>query len=237
MRESTLPTDGKNRRRLGLGYAESWMNTLLLSRTTKAFVFCAALVPLLVLTWQWRHHELGVNWIEAAQHRTGDWILRFLILTLAITPLRKVPGLNPLIRYRRMLGLFAFFYGCVHFGIYLWYDKALDWQDIQSDFLTRRFYAMGLLAFLLLIPLAITSTRGWVRRLGGRRWQLLHRLIYVSAAAGALHYYWQGKSIVPKAVEYAAVVAALLLYRLAVFLRKARAAQTSPPPMRREAAG
>lgn len=200
-------------------------------------MFWACLIPLLVLIWRWQHHQLGINWVEAAQHETGDWILRFLILTLAITPLRKVPGLNPLIRYRRTLGLFAFFYACVHFAIYLWYDKGLDWWDIRDDFLTRRFYFAGLLAFVLLIPLAITSTQGWVRRLGGRRWQLLHRLIYVSAAAGAVHYYWQGKSIVPKAVEYASVIAGLLLYRLAVYLWKIRRKQTSPARVRREVAG
>jgi sulfoxide reductase heme-binding subunit YedZ len=206
------------------------MNSLVTVRVTKAAVFCASLVPLAVLIWRWQHHELGVNWIEAAQHETGDWILRFVILTLAIAPLRKVPGLNPLIRYRRMLGLFAFFYACVHFGIYLWYDKALDWQDIRGDFLTRRFYAFGLVAFLLLIPLAVTSTKGWIRRMGGRRWQLLHRLIYVSAAAGALHYYWQGKSIVPKAVEYAAVIVLLLLYRIVVYVQRIRGGQK---PVRR----
>jgi sulfoxide reductase heme-binding subunit YedZ len=204
------------------------LSAILASRTTKVAVFCASLIPLLVLIWRWRHHQLGINWIEAAQHETGDWILRFLILTLAVTPLRRVPRLNGLIRYRRMLGLYAFFYACVHFGIYLWYDKGLDWLDIRGDFLTRRFYFAGLLAFVLLIPLAITSTRGWVRRLGGKRWQLLHRLIYLSAAAGAVHYYWQGKSISPKAVEYAAVIAALLLYRLAMYSWKAWAAGMRP---------
>ena len=111
-------------------------------------------------------------------------------------------------------------------------DKALDWQDIRGDFLTRRFYTFGLLAFVLLVPLAITSTRGWVRRLGGRRWQVLHRLIYVSAAAGAVHYYLQGKSIVPKAVEYAAVVAGLLVYRLFMYVRKARSTPRSPSHVR-----
>ncbi len=188
----------------------------------KPVLFCAALLPLAILLWRWQHHQLGVNWIETAQHYTGDWILRFLILTLAITPLRRVPRLNGLIVYRRMLGLFAFFYACVHFGIYFWYDKALDWVDIRGDFFTRPFYTFGLIAFVLMIPLAVTSTRGWIRRLGGRRWQWLHRLIYVSAAAGAVHYYLQGKSIVPKAVEYAAVIAALLVYRVVIYIRKPR---------------
>lgn len=175
-----------------------------------------------LLYWRWRHHQLGPNWIEAAEHWTGDWVLRFLIITLCISPVRKLPGLLALIRYRRMFGLFAFFYACIHFSIYLWYDKGLDWEEIRGDFTTRRFYAMGLLAFILMIPLAITSTKGWIRRLGGRRWQMLHRLIYVSAAAGALHYYWQGKSIVMRAVLYGCVVAALLLYRVLMMLWKAR---------------
>ncbi len=204
------------------------MNRLLSNRFIKPVVFCACLVPLITLVWRWRHHELGINWIEAAQHNTGDWVLRFLILTLAITPARRLTGIAGFIRYRRMLGLYAFFYACVHFYIYLWFDKGLDWLDIRGDFLTRRFYSMGLLAFLLLIPLAITSTKGSIRRLGGRRWQLLHRLVYVSAAAGAIHYYWQGKSIVPRAVAYAGVVFVLLLYRLVAYLLKLRTPRTTP---------
>lgn len=197
--------------------------TILASRYTKIVVFTACLAPAALLYWRWDHHELGVNWIEAAQHWTGDWILRFLILTLCISPLRRLPGLSALIRYRRMLGLYAVFYGCIHLGIYLWYDKGLDWQDIRGDFLTRRFYSAGLVAFVLLIPLAVTSTAGWIRRLGGRRWQMLHRLIYVSAAAGALHYYWQGKSIVMRAVYYGGVVALLLAYRLVAGLARRHA--------------
>ena len=197
------------------------MKRLLMSRVTKVVVFVACLVPLALLIWRWRHHQLGANWVEAAQRWTGDWILRFLILTLSVTPLRRVPGLNPLIRYRRMLGLFAFFYACVHFSIYLWYDKGLDWQEMWEDFTVRRFYIVGLIAFVLLIPLAITSTQGWIRRLG-RKWTMIHRLVYLSAALGALHYYLQGKSIVMRAVYYGCVVAALLLYRLVMYVFKLR---------------
>lgn len=203
------------------------MKRLLMSRATKAVVFTASLVPLALLIWRQRHHQLGANWIEAAQRYTGDWVLRYLIFTLCITPLRRVPGLNALIRYRRMLGLFGFFYACVHFSIYLWYDKALDWRDIWGDFTIRRFYIFGFIAFLLLIPLALTSTQGWIRRLG-RKWQMLHRLIYISAASGAVHYYLQGKSIVMRAVYYACVVAALLLYRVVAHLWKLR---TSHPAL------
>jgi sulfoxide reductase heme-binding subunit YedZ len=194
---------------------------VLTSHWTKAAVFVACMVPAALLYWRWAHHLLGPNWIEKAQHFTGDWILRFLIFTLCVSPLRKLPGLSALIRYRRMLGLFAFFYACVHFGIYLWFDKGLDWTEMYGDFTQRRFYIFGLVAFVALIPLALTSTAGWIRRLGGRRWQWLHRLIYVSALAGALHYYLQGKSIVLRAVYYGLVMIALVLWRVPTWIRKA----------------
>lgn len=193
------------------------------SRITRVVVFVTCLVPAALLLWRYYHHELGPNWIEAAQRFTGDWILRFLILTLCITPIRRLPGLSALIRYRRMLGLFAFFYATVHLSIYLKFDKAFDWLDIRDDILTRKFYIWGLVAFVLLIPLALTSTAGWIRRLGGRRWRMLHRLIYVSALAGALHYYLQGKYIVMRAVVYAAIVVLLVAYRPVAFaLRRLR---------------
>lgn len=206
------------------------LQPFLTSRWTKAVVFAACLVPAALLYWRWDHHLLGPNWIEKAQHFTGDWILRFLILTLCISPLRKLPGLSALIRYRRMLGLFAFFYACVHFGIYLWFDKGLDWRDMYGDFTQRRFYIFGLVTFVALIPLALTSTAGWIRRLGGRRWQLLHRLIYVAALAGALHYYLQGKSIVPRAVYYALVIALLLLWRVVMWLVRRKRMTRTPAP-------
>ena len=188
-----------------------FITRVLSSRWTKAAVFLACLVPAVLLYWRWWHHLLGPNWIERAQHFTGDWILRFLILTLCISPLRKLPGLNALIRYRRMLGLFAFFYASVHFWIYLQFDKAWYWQEMYGDFTQRRFYIFGLIAFVALVPLAATSYAAAIRWLGGRRWQWLHRLIYIAALSGALHYYLQGKSIVLRAVYYAAVIVGLLL--------------------------
>jgi len=197
------------------------LKIILMSRWLKAAVFIACLVPAVRLYWRYEHHTLGINWVEAAQRWTGDWILRFLIITLCITPLRKVPGLNPVIRYRRMLGLFAFFYALIHFSIYLFYDKQLDWLDMRDDFTIRRFYIFGLIAFLSLIPLAITSTKGWIRRLGPR-WQTLHRLVYLAAASGAFHYYLQGKSFVFRAFVYCVIVALLLLYRVVMWLRKLR---------------
>jgi sulfoxide reductase heme-binding subunit YedZ len=188
---------------------------------TAGVLFTACLIPAAWIIWRWQHHELGPNWIEAAERGVGDWVLKFLIITLSITPLRRLPGLSALIRYRRMLGLFAFAYACLHVFIYVWYDKGLDWRDMLGDFTERRFYIFGLIAFTGLIPLALTSTAGWIRRLGGKRWQLLHRLVYVSALAGAIHYYLQGKSIVPRAVVFLVIVVLLLLYRVAaVYLKK-----------------
>jgi methionine sulfoxide reductase heme-binding subunit len=203
----------------------------LTSRWLKAAVFLVCLIPAVLLYWRWDHHLLGPNWVEKAQHFTGDWILRFLIFTLCVTPLRKVPGLNALIRYRRMLGLFAFFYACVHFAIYLWFDKGLDWKEMWGDFTRRPFYIFGLIAFVLLIPLALTSTAGWIRRLGGRRWQMLHRLIYVSALCGAIHYYLQGKSIVLNAVYTGLFIVFLLLLRVAMLFMR-RSPPRTPAPVR-----
>jgi sulfoxide reductase heme-binding subunit YedZ len=152
--------------------------------------------------------------VEFIQHATGDWTLRFLVLTLCVTPFRKIFNVPELIRFRRMLGLFAFFYVCLHFTTYIWFDQSFDLAAIWKDVAKRRYITVGFLAFVLLIPLALTSTTGWIRRLGGKRWQLLHRLIYVSAVAGAIHYYWLVKSAVIRPLTYAAIIAALLAWRL-----------------------
>jgi sulfoxide reductase heme-binding subunit YedZ len=206
------------------------VNRLLTSRWTKLTVFVLCFVPAVLLYWRWQHHLLGINWIEAAQRYSGDWTLRFLLLTLAITPARNLTGLTNLIRFRRMLGLYAFFYGCLHFYIYLWIDKGMDWLSIREDFTIRRFYIMGLLSLTLMVPLAITSTAGWIRRLGGRRWRMLHWLIYPSAAAGVVHYYWQGKSFVLEPVLYGAVLAVLLGYRAVKSLTRHRGKQNAGRP-------
>jgi methionine sulfoxide reductase heme-binding subunit len=157
---------------------------------------------------------LGANPIEVVTHATGDWLLRFLLITLAVTPVRKLTGLLWLIRYRRMLGLFAFFYGVLHFLTYIWLDKFFDLHEMLVDIAKRRFITVGFVGFVLLIPLALTSTTGWIRRLGGKRWRNLHRLIYVSAIAGVIHYYWLVKADVRKPLEYALVLSLLLGYRL-----------------------
>jgi sulfoxide reductase heme-binding subunit YedZ len=187
---------------------------LLTSKWTKVVLFFTCLVPFASLLWRALHAGLGANPVEFVQHATGDWTLRFLLFTLTITPLRKLLNLPDLIRFRRMLGLFAFFYVCLHFLTYIGPDQSFSlagmWKDVQK----RRYITVGFTAFVLLIPLALTSTAGWIRRLGGRRWQMLHRAIYLSAVCGVVHYYWLVKSDVRKPLFYAAMVAILLAWRL-----------------------
>ncbi len=189
------------------------MRTLLISNWTKVAVFLFCLMPLAALGLRALHNGLTANPIEFITHATGDWTLRFILITLCVTPLRKLFGLPDLISFRRMFGLFAFFYGCLHFTTYIWLDKFFDLAEMWKDIAKRPYITLGFTALVLLIPLAITSTAGWIRRLGGRRWQLLHRLIYVSAVAGVVHYYWLVKSAVLRPLTYAAVVAVLLLWR------------------------
>jgi sulfoxide reductase heme-binding subunit YedZ len=204
------------------------VHTILASKWTKVVVFLICLVPLASLIWRAFHSGLGANPVEFVQHATGDWTLRFLIFTLSITPLRRLLSIPELIRFRRMLGLFAFFYVCLHFLTYIGADQSFDlggmWKDVQK----RRFITVGFTAFVLLIPLALTSTAGWIRRLGGRRWQSLHRAIYVSAVCGVIHYYWLVKSDVRKPLLYAVIVGVLLAWRIgAWFLRRGRQASAS----------
>ncbi|HEY2547055.1 MAG TPA: protein-methionine-sulfoxide reductase heme-binding subunit MsrQ [Candidatus Acidoferrum sp.] len=210
------------------------MPTLLANKWTKVPVFLLCLVPLAILVWRALTANLGANPVEFIQHATGDWTLRFLVFTLCITPLRKLLKLPDLIRFRRMLGLFAFFYGCLHFLTYLGPDQSFDLAAMWKDVFKRPFITMGFAAFVLMIPLALTSTAGWIRRLGGRRWQMLHRLIYISAICGVIHYYWLVKSAVLRPLTYAAIVAALLLWRLADwFIRRGRSIPSATPKIQR----
>jgi sulfoxide reductase heme-binding subunit YedZ len=195
------------------------MRKLLTSNCTKPAVFILCLMPLASLGWDALHHGLTANPIEYITHATGDWTLRLIVITLAITPLRKLLGLPDLVRFRRMLGLFAFFYGCLHFTTYIWLDKFFDLAEMWKDVAKRPFITIGFTAFVLMIPLALTSTAGWIRRLGGKNWQLLHRAIYIIAIAGVIHYYWLVKSAVVRPLTYGAVVAVLLLWRVADKLR------------------
>jgi methionine sulfoxide reductase heme-binding subunit len=187
-------------------------------RWIKVPVFLTCLTPLGLLAWKGFHGMLGANPIEVITHATGDWTMRFLLITLGITPLRKLLGLPSLIRFRRMFGLYAFFYGFLHFMTWLWLDKFFDWHEMLADVVKRRFITVGMLGFLLLIPLAITSTAGWIRRLGGKNWQRLHQLIYVTALAGVIHYAWLVKADLRKPLQYAAILGVLLLYRFVVWV-------------------
>jgi len=212
--------------------------SLLANKWTKVPIFLFCLVPLGVLVWRALTANLGANPVEFIQHATGDWTLRFLVSTLSITPLRKLLKLPELIRFRRMLGLFAFFYACLHFLTYLGPDQSFDLAAIWRDVAKRPFITVGFTAFVLLIPLAITSTAGWIRRLGGRRWQMLHRAIYISAICGVIHYYWLVKSAVLRPLTYAAIVAVLLLWRLGDWLiRRGRAIRTAAKTERAPASG
>jgi len=200
-----------------------------LIRWFKPVIFLACLGPLARLGWKAYNQALGANPIEVITHSTGDWTLIFLLVTLAITPLRKLTGQLWLIRFRRMFGLFAFFYVSLHFLTYIWLDKFFDVHAMLADIAKRRFITVGFTGFVLLIPLAVTSTTGWIRRLGGKRWQALHRLIYFSATAGVIHYWWLVKADIHKPLEYAVVLTLLLGYRVAVWVSPRFTSQQVPP--------
>lgn len=186
-------------------------------RWSKGALFALCLAPLGWLGWRAWNQGLTANPIEFITHFTGDWTLRLIVATLAVTPLRKLLGTPGLIRYRRMIGLFAFFYGCLHFLTYVWLDKFFDVDEMVKDVGKRPFITAGFTAFVLMAPLAATSTAGWIRRLGGRGWQRLHRLIYVTGVAAVVHYYWLVKSDIRLPVLYGTLVGLLLAFRLVVW--------------------
>lgn len=184
-------------------------------------VFALCLAPLAVLIWLWQSNALGINALEYVQRYTGRWALRLLLASLAITPLRRIPGLAPLARFRRMLGLFAFFYGALHGWHYFARDAQWNWQVIQEDLTFRRFFIAGAVSLLLMAPLAATSFDRAIRWMGGKRWQLLHRLVYLSVIAAVVHYLWQGKgSFDPTPLVYAGVAFLLLAARVVFAVRK-----------------
>jgi sulfoxide reductase heme-binding subunit YedZ len=193
--------------------------TVLKLKLLKVAVFFAALIPLALLGLKAYQGNLGANPIEVITHATGDWTLRFLLLTLSITPLRRITGWQGWIRFRRMLGLFAFFYALLHLTTWLGLDKFFDVHEMVADVLKRRFITVGMTGLLLMLPLALTSTKGWIRRLG-QRWQKLHRLVYLSAVAGVIHYWWLVKADVRKPEIYAAVLFVLLGIRVIIAVRK-----------------
>jgi methionine sulfoxide reductase heme-binding subunit len=204
----------------------------------KPFVFVTALIPVAQLVWRGVHGDLTADPLVEITNETGIWTLRFIAITLAITPIRRLTGWNPIIRYRRMLGLFAFFYSMLHFLTYLVGDRfaSLDFPDgfvawstvvnllasIWQDVAKRPYITVGFIAFVSMIPLAFTSTAGWIRRMGGRNWQRLHRLIYLTGVAAVTHYWWKVKADTLHPAIYAAIVALLLGYRVAQSIKRSR---------------
>lgn len=179
----------------------------------KPVVFVLCLLPLAILAWQAFADLLGANPIDEIADRTGEWTLRFLLITLLMTPLKRLTGWGWPIRMRRMLGLYAFFYACLHLLTYLWLDQFFDWSEIWLDILERPFITVGMLAFVLLLPLALTSNRFMVRKLG-KNWKRLHRLAYVVPALGVVHFLWVVKADVLQPFIYAVLLTALLLVRM-----------------------
>jgi sulfoxide reductase heme-binding subunit YedZ len=180
----------------------------------KAGVFVACLVPLALLAWQALTDNLGANPIKEITEQTGIWTLRLLLVTLAVTPVRRLTGYNRLIQWRRMLGLFAFFYGGLHFLTYIWLDQFFIVSEMIADVMRRPFITVGFVSFVLLIPLAITSTTGMIKRLGGLWWQRLHRLVYGIAVGGVVHYLWLVKADIQSPLTYGGLLAVLLGYRV-----------------------
>jgi sulfoxide reductase heme-binding subunit YedZ len=180
----------------------------------KAALFLASLIPLTRLGWYGYSGQIGANPIEFITRSLGTWTLAFLLITLSITPLRKLSGWSWLVKLRRMAGLFAFFYALLHFITYIWLDQFFDLSSIYKDVIKRPFITIGFAAFIMLIPLAITSTNAMMKKLGGKRWQMLHRLIYPVAIFGVVHYWWLVKKYITQPLVYAVVLAALLGYRL-----------------------
>lgn len=209
-----------------------------LARVSHAAIIASGLLPAALLLADALHDRLGANPIEAITHTTGDWTIWLLLGTLAITPLRRLTGWNDLIRFRRTLGLLAFTYGCLHLLTYVvldrefLFDPALALASLGEDIAKRPYITVGFTALVLLIPLAVTSTKGWIRRIGGKRWSALHRLVYVAAALGVLHYLWLVKGDQPKPVWHGLVLVGLLLFR--VWDGRGRVLQLRPAPRARD---
>ncbi len=179
-------------------------------------VFLLCLIPMVRLGWNAYANNLGANPIEVITRSTGTWTLVFLLIVLSVSPLRRLSGAHWLIRLRRMLGLFAFFHACLHFVTYIWLDQFFEFMEMMRDVIKRPFITVGFISFVLLIPLALTSTSGMIRRLGGRRWQLLHRLVYLTAIGGVIHYLWLVKADQREPLIYGSVLTVLLGYRIVV---------------------
>jgi len=198
-------------------------------RFIKLLVLVNGAVPLALLIWDQTHHRLGANPQNFLILTTGMMTLIFLVLTMAVTPVRKIFGLNWVIQLRRMLGLYAFFYGCLHFLCFFSLDRGFSVSSTLTEMVKRKYLIVGSTALIVMIPLAITSTNGMIKRLGGKRWRALHRLAYVAAIAGVIHYYMQVKADVRQPLVFAAVLAVLLGYRLLTYLRQPKPAPVATP--------
>jgi len=205
------------------------MSTKTKVRLLKVGVWLAALAPLAWCVVGFFRDWLGANPIETLEHVTGFTTLTILLITLMITPIRRITGWNPVIRLRRPIGLFAFFYACLHFGTWAGLDQTLVWSWMMEDIAKRPYITVGFTGFLLLIPLALTSTKASIRRLG-KKWTTIHRLIYVTAALGVIHYYWSVKADVRIPLLLGAIYVALMAFRLAFWARKRARSRTRPAP-------
>ena len=194
------------------------------TRFARLVLFVNALVPLVLLLWDVWHKRVGANPLEFVTRTTGMLALVFLVLSLAVTPVRTVTGVNQIVKFRRMLGLFAFFYGSLHLMTYVAFDRFFNLKSIPADILKRPFIAIGMTALVLMIPLALTSTNKMVKRLGGKNWSRLHRVVYLAGIAGVLHYWMLVKSDTRLPLTFAFLVAVLLGYRLLIKFAPA------PPP-------
>ena len=202
MQETTRPTGG------AVSRAERWIR-----RGLRPALWLLVVLPAPVLAVRLLLDQLGANPIEELEHATGGWALRFLIASLAVTPLLRLTGWGWLVRERRFLGLAAFAWTVIHLSVYTVVDWFFDWSEIWKDIRKHLYITLGMLAFVLLVPLALTSTQGAIRRLGGGRWRSLHRLVYVAVLAGCLHYLWAVKQDITMPVIYAGVTVALLASR------------------------
>jgi methionine sulfoxide reductase heme-binding subunit len=208
------------------------LDAVLKSKWTKAFIFVLCIVPFGLIAWR-VVTDTPPNPIEFITHGLGDWTIRFVCITLAITPVREILRQPQLIRFRRMTGLYAFFYGSMHFGTWI-FDK-FSLKDMAQDIVKRPFITVGFAAYILMVPLAITSTKGMVRRLGFKRWQALHRAIYLTAILAVIHYLWLVKSDKARPIRYGVLIAALLLWRVVSWLRDRKKRQAQPARVPREA--
>ncbi len=204
-------------------------HTQLIRRVLKPVLFILCLVPLGLLVWKGFTDQLSANPIDDITRETGTWTLRFIVITLCITPLRRITGWSALQKVRRMLGLYAFSYGVLHFTTYVYLDQFFAWNDIVKDIAKRPFILVGFTSFVLMIPLAATSTNRMAKWLGGKRWNLLHRAIYLTAIGGVIHYLWLVKADTQRPLTYGAIVALLLVYRLWVYVAP-RLANLRPQP-------